>query len=209
MANPLQLNVDTLATGVAPAGVSLAEADSLTITHFVTAGPSLPGLILLAGGIFNLAEGDAINDLSPVEIDSPAVLNLASTDETFAAFRGNGTIQFKADGASHRLQLGRTGTSGSIIFSGSLIGDDSPAAAPLDTLVKVSSTTLTLSGNNPFTGAYDVQAGKLLVTGSIGPSTAHVAVTGAVRRSAAPEPSAAMWTSPPADILLLASPSES
>src|SRR5262249_31233158 len=91
--NPIGTNVDDLTVNTAAHGGNqfITEADSTTVTS-LDAGT---GAITLAGGTFNLApSGDALGDNSTLIVNRPAVVNVASSDETIGSLAGNGTVTF-------------------------------------------------------------------------------------------------------------------
>src|SRR3954471_20529084 len=96
-------------------------------------------------------------------INAPAVVDLASNDETVGALAGSGTIAFPVEAIKHTFTVG--GTNASTDFAGSFV--DNPPGAPgsprADVLAKTGGGTLTLSGISTFAGDYDVQAGTLIV----------------------------------------------
>jgi autotransporter-associated beta strand protein len=164
------LSVDTTAGN---SNQFITEADSTTVTS-LDAGT---GTITLTGGTFNLATGDALGDNSALVVNTPAVVNLGANDETIGSLAGSGTVAFKAEGHTQFLTLG--GNDQNTTFSGSLIGNDAPGGSPQDELRKIGTGTLTLSGSNSFTGAYSINGGTLLVTGSLATSISAVSVDGA------------------------------
>src|SRR5262245_4961770 len=168
---PIATSVNNLSVSTAGGGSQfIAEANSMTVTN-LDAGT---GAVTLISGTFSLAAGNAIGDMSTLVVDSPAVVQLASAVdgiETVGGLAGTGTVVFPMDNLFQRLMVG--GNNRNTTFSGSLTGNDVLALVN-DALVKTGTGTLTLSGNNSFTGFYEVFAGKLLVTGSIGPGLGGV-----------------------------------
>src|SRR5262249_7270587 len=123
------------------------------------------GTINLESGTFNLSAGDAIGNNSTLAINSPAVVNLPGNDETVGGLAGSGTVSFKADGMVQTLFVG--GNNQNTDFSGNIAGDDPKGGIQLDQIEKDGTGTLTLSGNETFTGGYSVRTGTLLVTGTL------------------------------------------
>jgi autotransporter-associated beta strand protein len=173
-ANPIITNVGSISVNTAAGGgnIFLSEFDSTTVTS-LDAGT---GSITLVSGTFNLAAGNALGDNSTLVVNSPAVVNLGSSDETVGSLAGSGTVAFKADGANHVLTVG--GDNATSTFSGNLAGNDLHNGSPTDTFDKIGSGTLTLAGNNAFTGSYLAGQGTLLVSGIIATSDASVLALG-------------------------------
>src|SRR5262249_48359717 len=122
--------------------------------------------------------GDVIQDKSILVVNSPAVVNLPFFAlETIGGLSGDGTVAFREDNNSESLTIGGIFANSDTTFAGSLNGNDLlNGTNPQDVLIKDGSGTLTLSGNNGFTGRIRVDKGKLFVNGSTAASIRDVSV---------------------------------
>ncbi len=167
--DPISLDVDSLSF-TSNQSAAFAETDSVIVTRLDADTKN----ITLVSGIFNLAAGDALGDNSTLIVNSPAVVSPTTSLETVGALSGSGTVDFRSDGSSRSLSVG--GNNSSTTFSGNLIGNNVSSGLIRGALLKAGSGILTLSGTNTFTGGYVVQAGTLLVNGTIAESTRDVFV---------------------------------
>ena len=145
---PLRMNVDSLTAVTSGNGpLFLREADTLTIADGGLDAGS--GTIRLAGGTFTLGGSDRIGSTSSVNVTGGATLAMQAFDNAVA---------------------GVTLTNGSITGTGTLTsgstfdlrnGSVSVRLAGSHGLDKTTAATVTLSGDNTYTGVTAVQAGTL------------------------------------------------
>ena len=116
------------------------------------------GTLYLSGGTFQITtnNGDAINDSSPVVVNTPATLDVNSKTETIASLAGTGTVKLGAG------TLTTNGNNTSTTFSG-LITDNGSGG----TLTKIGTGTLVLSGGADTYATTHLQAGTLEVDGML------------------------------------------
>jgi autotransporter-associated beta strand protein len=129
-----------------------------------------------------LIASDQIKNTSDVTINSDGLFNLNGNSETINALSGNGTITNTAGSLTNQLTSTLTtgGNNGGGTFSGSL---QDGGAFKFLALTKTGAGTLTLTGNNPYTGATIINGGTLeaAANGSLGSGTtgtASIAVNG-------------------------------
>jgi autotransporter-associated beta strand protein len=153
--NPIHTSINNLSVDSSAGGGDqfISDDDSTILESDAGAGA-----ITLVGGTFDLDFGAAIGNLSTLVVNSPAVVNLAFSGESFGGLAGDGTVAFKGN-----LQLLTVGENNAdTTFSGVLTG-----GIPQAGFMKAGSGTLTLSGNSTFPGEYRVQQGKLLVNATL------------------------------------------
>ncbi|MGH6750890.1 MAG: autotransporter domain-containing protein, partial [Bradyrhizobium sp.] len=112
-------------------------------------------------GALEVANGNAIPDMSAVTVASSAVLGIAN-DETIGSLAGAGKVLSPIGGGGVTLTTGADNTS--TAFSGVI---SNGAALNLTMgLTKIGTGAMTLSGNNTYTGATAINGGTLIVDGS-------------------------------------------
>ena len=99
--------------------INLSELES-TAVRSLDAGT---GNITLISGTYELISNvDSLSDNSTLVVDTPAVVNLASAEETVGGLACSGTVAFMTDGVSFNLRVG--GNNQDTTFSGNLAGND-------------------------------------------------------------------------------------
>lgn len=122
------------------------------------------GSTVVSAGQLDLDGGSALSDNSAVTVNIGATLRLYA-NETIGSLAGGGNVRLSL---SSILNTGADKTN--TVYSGVIRGDGG--------VVKSGTGIWTLTGNSTYLGATAVNAGTLLVNGSIGPSVVSVA-TGA------------------------------
>lgn len=122
----------------------------------LTAGNNYTGSTFIGLGTLRLGASEVIPNTSAVTV--LGTLDLNSFNETVASISGDGRIVL----GSGRLTTGQNNLASS--FIGNISGTGG--------LTKTGSGTLTLSGNNAYTGQTVVQAGRLVVTTNLAASDA-------------------------------------
>jgi len=152
--------------------VQKTGADQLTHTSSQsTVALGSDGLFWVHEGVYKFGAdtpGDWAGNRGDLQVDDGATFRGASTHIFVDALNGGGTVR-----TGGGLTLGADGGSGT--FSG-VIGDD-PDHGSAHSVTKIGSGVQTLAGANTYTGPTSVQAGKLLVTGSL---TSDITVSGGV-----------------------------
>jgi T5SS/PEP-CTERM-associated repeat protein/autotransporter-associated beta strand protein len=119
------------------------------------------GPTLISAGTLRARVTDALSAASAYEVAAGATLRISpKTNQTIGGLAGAGTVQLDPpsdDDPAAQLTLG--GNNASTSFSGVLAGTGK--------LIKTGTGTLTLSGNNSFTGAVTVSGGGLNVLGTL------------------------------------------
>ena len=133
----------------------LREADSVTID--ATGMDAGTGTITLVSGTFIVGGDERIGDNSDVVLNG--TLDLNDSTETIDALGGNGLVT-NAMAGNATLIVGNN--NGSDDFSG-MMTDGSGTV----NLTKIGSGTQTLSGNNSYTGATNIDVGTLELTGTL------------------------------------------
>jgi fibronectin-binding autotransporter adhesin len=142
------------------AGLTTVESGALSILKSDGVTAIAGNLLINAGAGINLASSEQIADTATVTVNGSLRLNDAS--ETFSVLMGSGSIYGNNFGGNQTLSVGSGNFSGTI-------RDTSPSNTAL---IKTSGGTLTLSGNNFYTGGTTVAGGTLQIgdggtTGSI------------------------------------------
>lgn len=143
-------NTFTVTQSFSGAG-SLSKAGAGTLV--LTGTHSYTGTTTVSGGTLRAGKAGSFSSASAFTIADGATLDLAGFDQTISSFAGTGTIALGAG----TLTTGSDNVSTS--FSGALTGAGG--------LTKTGSGTLTLTGTSSYSGSTRVQAGKLVVNGSI------------------------------------------
>jgi fibronectin-binding autotransporter adhesin len=115
---------------------------------------AVPGDLLISSRVTLLAS-EQIADTVTVTVNASGQLDLGGAAETVAALAGTGQVLGMAPAG---FTVGATNASST--FAGTLTGTGGA-------LIKAGTGTLTLSGNNTYSGPTTVQAGTLLVTGAL------------------------------------------
>ena len=138
-------------------GITL-DADGVATLTEIT---SNSGTITLTGGTFRLSDSDRIDDDCPLVVAFGATLQLNGFNETLFALQGSGTV---VNGSATAATLS-VNLAGNDTFSGVLGG----AGTNENNfgLTKTGNGTFTLSGPNSYTGTTVVNAGTLLINGSV------------------------------------------
>jgi autotransporter-associated beta strand protein len=137
--------------------LTLNGPNAYTAATFVGDGTAGAAATLKGGGV------NALSANSTTTVTANSFLDLNGFDQAIGALAGVGTVTNSGAGAA---TLTANGNNSSTLFSG-VIEDGSAATG----LTKVGTGTLTLSGINTFTGATTVNGGRLMVDGSIVPSS--------------------------------------
>jgi autotransporter-associated beta strand protein len=130
------------------------------------------GTTTVANGVLKLGASNVIPDLSALTVNSGAVFDINSFDETLGSVSGDisntsGGMITNSGVAAHTLNV--AGDNGTATFAG-VITNSTGAL----NLVKSGSGTQTLAGANTYNGTTAVNAGKLNITGSIGATVVTV-----------------------------------
>lgn len=124
---------------------------TFTLSGTITAG----GNVTINEGTFRLGASDRIADNRFVAMGLTGILDLNGFNETIGGLSGS---------AANRILLGNgTLTTGGLNIDGSFFG----AITGNGSLVKEGTATLKLERTNTYTGATNVNAGRLLINGSI------------------------------------------
>src|SRR5262249_39373945 len=122
---------------------------------------AVPGALIIGDGsggsdadIVRLDSSQQIPLATAVTLNSSGLLNMNGFTNSLGALSGNGHVDLSGAGAL--LTLGANNSSSS--FAGLISGAGQ--------LVKAGTGTLTLSGNNSYTGQTTVNAGQLVVNGT-------------------------------------------
>ncbi len=145
-----------LSATVSGGTIVLNKASSSSV-HAIGAGLTINnlGTVQLSG-----SGGDQIYDnMSVVALNSGGTLDLNGRSETISGLTGGGIVT-NSSGTSSTLTLGSNDTTSS--FSGSISNTGSISVA------KTGAGTLTLTGNNSFTGATTINGGTLRLANSGG-----------------------------------------
>ncbi|WP_168355893.1 autotransporter-associated beta strand repeat-containing protein [Sphingomonas gei] len=123
------------------------------------------GPVTINGGYLQLANGQALADTVALTVNTDAVVQLGAPSETVGSLAGGGRIMAALGPAT--LVVG--GNNVSTTFSGALENSGANVAS----LAKIGTGTLTLSGNNSYTGTTTISGGTLRVgnagtTGALG-----------------------------------------
>jgi autotransporter-associated beta strand protein len=145
------------------AGVMSVSSGTTTLS-----GSSISTAINLNSGSLVLGGADRLSNQASITIASGAVLGLGGYAQTVATLSGGGEVRLGGAGTG-RLTVG-AGNSTSV-FTGVISGNGSAGGA----LVKTGTGTLTLSGANTYNGTTSVNAGALVVNGSLGGGNVDVA----------------------------------
>ena len=159
-------NQTTAFSGILRNGTgTLALVKTGTGTLTLTGANTHTGATTVASGTLKAGSGNALSGSSAMTVDSGATLDLGGYSSSVGSLAGGGTVT--NSGAAATLTTGGLDTS--TIFSGMLRN-----GAGTLSLTKAGSGTLTLSGDNSFSGGLSVSGGGLDLSGSwnIGTSTA-------------------------------------
>jgi len=132
-----------------------------TGTWTLSGANSYTGSTVVSAGQLDLHGGSALSDSSAVTVNSGATLRLFA-NETIGSLAGGGNVNLNL---SSNLTTGEDKTN--TVYSGAISGTGG--------VVKTGTGIWTLTGNSTYLGATAVNAGTLLVNGSIGPSVVSVA----------------------------------
>lgn len=148
----------------------LSTAALVSRGNSTLAGTAAAGTLQVAAGTLTLSSADRLAALPAVTVEGGATLSLGG-DQTLGTLAGAGTVAL----ADHVLATGRGGDSR---FDGALTGSSG-------SLVKQGAGSFTLAGSGQFDGPTRVQAGTLLLSGTL--ASGRVAVEGGTLALAAPE----------------------
>ena len=158
------LGVNPFSGPISGSGLTKTGAGTLTLTGVNTyAG----GTTINAG---TLVVGGSLSDASPLAVGNGAVYQLGA-DDTVGSIAGSGVIEL----GGQSLTAGADNSSTE--FSGVISGPGN--------VIKAGAGVLTLSGSNTYTGDTKVDAGTLLVSGSLNDATAMSVTDAATYRAAA------------------------
>ena len=159
-------NAGTISAILSGLGVTLTKTGAGTAT--LSGSNTYTGLTDVQAGTLTLGKaGGTIADTAPVKV-SGGTLNVANSDTVGAVELSSGTISGAGTLTGSSYSLTNMGTISSILAGGGI------------TLTKTGAGTVTLSGNNTYTGLTDVQAGTLSLgrAGSTIADAAPVKVSG-------------------------------
>jgi autotransporter-associated beta strand protein len=145
------------------AGVMSVSGGTTTLS-----GSSASTTINLNSGSLVLGGADRLSNEASITIASEAVMGLGGFAQTIGSLSGGGEVRLGSAGTG-RLTVG-AGNSTSA-FAGVISGNGSAGGG----LVKTGTGTLTLSGANTYNGTTSVNAGALVVNGSLGSGNVVVA----------------------------------
>lgn len=156
--NPLEFNVATIAT-TTTGDQYLAEFDTVNI---VTGLTTTTGTIYLENGEFLLSASDLVSD-TPLVVNSPAIFDLVTFNETLGSLAGDGEVQL----GGGTLTTGATTSQ----FDGKITGSGA--------LLKTGAGVFTLGSTSTlsFTGTTTVSGGSLIVDGTSGSGNAFTVDT--------------------------------
>ena len=138
---------------------SFGSAGSLIVTPTVNNANLVPGdLTILSGAKLTMSFGNGIADSSIVNIDTNGLFDLNGTAETIGRLTGTGTVSLGSSVSP--LVILAVGDGNNFTFGGSITGKG--------TVQKVGTGTMTLSGNNTFTGPINVNGGTLSLQSPVG-----------------------------------------
>jgi len=159
------IGVNSQIGNVSVAGITNLSSN-LAISNLVTSSGTstvnLGSLAMNTGGVLNLTAGNSAN-------------NGTATGDT------NLVTVNRLSGAAGTIQANKAATTGHLAVSGTVNGSYAGTIVNgLGTvqLTKSGSSTLTLTGSNSYTGATAVNAGTLLINGSLGNTAVAVGSTG-------------------------------
>jgi T5SS/PEP-CTERM-associated repeat protein/autotransporter-associated beta strand protein len=157
------------------AGAVVLAKDSSANVHAIGGGSPAANLIVNSGGTTRLGGtgGDQIFTGATVQVNSGGLFDLNGRSEGFSILTGSGTVSNSAAGTTGILTLGE-GNSSSTLAASLVNGAGSTA------LTKVGSGTLTVTGNNAFSGGTTIQAGTLIAGHNQAAGTGTIAVEGGV-----------------------------
>ena len=153
-------------SGVLSGSNAMTKAGAGTLT--LSGTNTHNGAVTVSAGGLTLVGGSSIGDSSAVTVDSGATLTLAGGNETIGSLAGAGNVVL-----GYRLTAGGDNTD--TTFSGVISGIGNG-------IVKQGTGTLTLTGNNTYTGSTTVSAGTLIanrVGGALANTTAVSVASGA------------------------------
>ena len=154
---------DTLTLSGTVGGTSLTKVGLGTLS--LTNSNTYSGATNVNAGVLRVSGGTAISDTSAVTVAAGAQLNLQAS-ETIGSLAGatGGTVQLNAN------TLTTGGDNADTSFAGQIIGTGA--------LTKAGTGTFLLTGANSYLGVTTINAGTLLVNGSIASPTTSVNATG-------------------------------
>ncbi|MDH4872215.1 DUF4347 domain-containing protein, partial [Pseudomonas sp. BN515] len=169
----ISTSANATVSGVLSGSGTLTKTGASTLT--LSGSNTHSGAVNLTGGGLTLSGGSALGNSSAVTQSGSTVLTIA-TAETIGSLAGTGSVVLNA-----ALTAGgdNTSTSYAGVISGSGFG-----------ITKQGSGTLTLTGNNSYTGATNVSAGGLVlnrVGGALDDNTSVTVASGATLTVAADE----------------------
>ena len=171
--------IDTIGAGTRTFALTKAGSGTLVLSGTQN---TFSGDTLLEGGVLRITDGLALqhSTLHTGSGSAGSIQFSGFTSGTLGGLRGsNNLVLSNTSGAALALTVGGNGRS--TVFSGELSGGGS--------LTKTGSGSLTLAGLNTYAGATQIEAGRLLLTGTLGGSGVSVAsgaVLGGTGRVSAP-----------------------
>jgi len=155
----------TLAGG---GGIDKTDLGTLILSGTNTYGG---GTRISAGTLKLEGDGTLGSWLNPLTMSSGATLDLGGTSQTVGELSGGGTITSTVlTGNTARLTVNQNYSTDATTFSGALVEqfDEINGGSLTLGLTKSGLGTLTLTGNNAYTGTTDILGGTLIVDGTLG-----------------------------------------
>jgi autotransporter-associated beta strand protein len=141
-------------------GTTTVNEGTLRLSMNAPGVNAIAGPIIVNGGTLRLDKADQIADTAAVTVNSPGLFDVGNfTGDTIGSLAGNGSVTLGVAA----LAVGANNSS--TTFAGTISGlSESPSRTSLR---KVGAGTLTLTGTNTYEGSTRIEAGTLLVNGSI------------------------------------------
>ena len=155
------LTVTGAISGGATDNLTKAGTGTLVLAN---GGNSYSGATLINNGTLRLGNSDVLPNTTNVTVGVNGTLDLNGRSDTISGLNGVGVVNNTASGSSV-LTVGSGNANGN--FGGAIRN----TGAGTTGLVKTGAGTQTLSGTNTYTGATNVDAGTLLVSGSLSGSS--------------------------------------